>query len=308
MHSPLARVIVALLGGYIIILVLISSYRWISEEFPQRPAQTQKIERIQHTFYHKEALDALHFYHQLPKSERTAVFKKLKENLVPLGSWLERINNESIMIICLGELHEENTRNFLAEYLFSKLRIDVLLLEATPAQLKRLLELIKEGRDYYPLLDADILNILYIAKQQNPDIKIWGIEETDDQQSKETGPQNTRDQFIARNFWNKFESGKRHVILFGALHCANESNWLFKNLTNRAPHSLQKSMTNMRVLGEHQNGPLEAFTYFLDEIGIAKRHFAIPDTRTLPSCIYTLFPELNRQTLTKYRVLIVFRS
>jgi hypothetical protein len=66
-------------------------------------------------------------------------------------------------------------------------------------------------------------------------------------------------------------------------------------------------MLNVQVLGEHQNGPLEAFVYFLDEIGIEKRNFVIPDTSALHPHIYELFQLLKRQILEKYCSLIVFR-
>jgi hypothetical protein len=66
-------------------------------------------------------------------------------------------------------------------------------------------------------------------------------------------------------------------------------------------------MLNVWVLGEHQNGPVEAFVYFLDEIGIEKKHFVIPNTNSLHPRIYELFQMLNQQTLEKYRTLIVFR-
>jgi hypothetical protein len=67
-------------------------------------------------------------------------------------------------------------------------------------------------------------------------------------------------------------------------------------------------MLNVRVLGEHQNGPVEAFVYFMEEIGVKKRDFVIPDTHSLPDPICEWFPSLNRQTLGKYRSLIVFRT
>jgi hypothetical protein len=66
-------------------------------------------------------------------------------------------------------------------------------------------------------------------------------------------------------------------------------------------------MLNVWVLDEHQNGPVEAFVYFLDEIGIERKHFVIPNTNSLHPRIYELFQMLNQQTLEKYRTLIVFR-
>ncbi len=104
MDSPLARVILALLSGHLIILLFLSVYDWIVKEFPRRPTKPPGAERIQHPFY-----------------------------------------------------HEESTRNFLAEEFFAKFSPDVLLLEASPKDLKRLIKRMDAGRDYFPLLDADIM-------------------------------------------------------------------------------------------------------------------------------------------------------
>jgi hypothetical protein len=152
------------------------------------------------------------------------------------------------------------------------------------------------------------MNLLRAAKNRNPEVKIWGIEETEKQEKKRRGYLNPRDRAIAHNFWDKFQPGERHIILFGALHCANESNWLFNNLCSQASPPLKERMLNVRVLGDRQNGPLEAFVYFLDEIGIKKKQFVISDTQSLHPRIYELFQTLDRQTLRKYRSLVVFRS
>lgn len=308
MNSPLARVILALLGGYLIILLLISVRGWMVAEYPSRPSKPPRSERIQHPFYHAEALNALHQFAQLPKSQKAAIREDLETNLIPMEQWLVHLTASDQQIICIGEYHEEATRNFLAEEFFTKFNTDVLLLEATSENLRRLTQRLAAGRDYFPLLGADILNILRAAKNRNPTIKIWGIEETDEQQEDKRGYSNSRDQSIANNFWDRFRSGQRHIILFGALHCTNEPNWLFTNLSNDAPFSLKEQMLNVQVLGEHQSGPIEAFLYFLDEIGIEKSTFVIPDTRSMPPRIYELFQTLKEQTLDKYGTVIVFRT
>jgi hypothetical protein len=208
----------------------------------------------------------------------------------------------------MGELHEESTRNFLAEEFFAKFSTDVLMLEATPEKLKGLIKRLDAGRDYFPLLDADIMKILRTVRDRNPAIKILGIEETDEQQKGKRDHSNSRDQSIANNFWDRFQPGRIHIILFGALHCTNEPNWLYEYLYSQASLPLKERMLNVRVLGEHQNGPLEAFVYFLDEIGIEKKRFVISDTHSLHPRIYELFKSLNREILGKYRSLIVFRN
>ena len=308
MDSPLARVILTTLGGYLLILLFISVYDWIHEEYPRRPTEPLKSGRIQHQRNHQDAIKALQLFSRLPKPEKTAIKESLKSNLISIKQWLTRLRQSNLQIVCMGELHKESTRSFLSKEFFANFSVDVLLLEATSEELKHLIKRMEAGRDYFPLLDADIMTILRSVRDRNPDIKIYGIEETDKQAKNHHGHSNTRDQSIAQNFWGTFEPGLRHVILFGALHCADESNWLFYNLCNQASPTLKDEMLNVRVLGEHQNGPVEAFVYFMDEIGIEKRHFVIPDTRSLPDHIDEWFPLLNRQTLKKYRSLIVFRK
>jgi len=307
MDSPLARVILAIFGGYLIILLFLSIYDWIVEEYPRRPTKPSSSECIQHPFYHEQVARALQRFSRLPEPEKTAIKNNLKSNLISMQQWLTQLGQSDYQVICMGELHEESTRNFLAEEFFAKFSTDVLLLEATPKNLKRLIKRMDDGREYFPLLNADIMKILRTVKNRNPAIKIWGIEETDEQQNGQQGHSNSRDQSIAHNFWNRFQPGRLHIILFGALHCTNDPNWLFKNLCDQASLPLKEHMLNVRVLEEHQNGPVEAFVYFLDQIGIEKKHFVIPNTNSLHPRIYELFKMLNRQTLEKYRSLVVFR-
>ena len=219
MDSPLARVILPLLGGYLIILLFLSVYDWIVEEYPRRPSKPPSSERIQQPFYHEEAVKVLQQFSRLPKSEKAAIRENLESSLISMEQWLTHLSQSDYQIICIGELHEESTRNFLAEEFFAKFSTDVLLLEVTPKDLKRLTKRMDAGRDYFPLLDADIMNILRTVKDRNPAIKIWGIEETDEQQKDKRGHSNSRDQSIAHNFWDRFQPGRRHIILFGALHC-----------------------------------------------------------------------------------------
>ena len=306
MDSPLARVILAILGGYLVILFGMSVYDWVLAEFPTRPNQPPIEKRIQHPIHHEEALRAIKLFSQLPPAEQTAIKASLESNLVSLDQWITQYARSNCQILCIGELHEEATRDFLAEKFFAKVRADTLLLEATPEELQRVIKRMEAGRDYFPLLHADIMRTLRAAIERNPDIRIRGIEETDIQQKEPKGSSNSRDRHIARNFWDSYQPGKRNIILFGALHCTNESSWLFQNLHNQAPAPLKDRMLNIAVLGEHQNGTLEAFVYFLDEIGIHKRHFVISDARLLHPRIYEAFRLLRRQ-IDKYRSVIVFR-
>jgi hypothetical protein len=59
MDPPLARVILALFGGHLIVLLFLSVYDWIIGEYPRRPTQPPSSERIEHPFYHEEVVKAL---------------------------------------------------------------------------------------------------------------------------------------------------------------------------------------------------------------------------------------------------------
>ena len=179
MDSPLARVILATLGGYLLILLFLSVYDWVLEEYPRRPTEPMKSERIQHQLHHQEAIKALQLFSRLPKHEKTAIKESLKSNLISIKQWLTRLRQSNFQILCMGELHKESTRSFLSKEFFANFSVDVLLLEATPEELKRLIKRMEAGRDYFPLLDADIMNILRTVRDRNPDIKIYGIEQTD---------------------------------------------------------------------------------------------------------------------------------
>jgi hypothetical protein len=308
MNSPLARVIMSVLSGYLILLLLLTVHDWYQKEFPSPPPPTSSSKRVQHPFHHSQALRALQHFSRLPGSEKSAIKSHLDRVLLSTERWLADLPRSNYKIICLGEVHEESTRAFLADRFFSKLPIDVLMLETTPDGLNRLIRRMEAGRRYFPLLDADIMSILHTVRAINPDVEIFGIDETDKQQENQNDPRGARDKSIARNFWSRYTPGSRHLILFGASHCANEPNWLFSRLCKQAPLPLSDQMLNVQVLEEHQRGPLEAFVYFLDEIGLEKKDFVIADTAGLHPRIYELFPLLDRQILKKYLTLIVFRT
>jgi hypothetical protein len=308
MNSPLVRVILATFAGYLAILLALSVYDWISAEYPKRPAPLPAAERVSHPFYHQAAVMALQRFSQLSEADKAAVRTHLTAGLTPMAQWAKRFDQTTDQIVCIGEHHEEATRRFLATAFFPAIGTDVLLLEATPDQMRGFVSRMTAGRDYYPLLGADILNVLRSATKRNPETEIRGIEETPAQQKTSPGRPNSRDRAIADNFWKHYRPGARHMVLFGALHCTNEPNWLFSNLRGQASPLLRRRMVNLLVVGEHQSGPVEAFVYFLDEIGVPRHSFVIPHTGALTPRINRWFDALRRQILEKYAVVVVFRD
>ena len=49
-----------------------------------------------------------------------------------MESWLTHLGQSDYQVMCIGEFHEESTRNFLAEEFFAKFSVDVLLMEVSP--------------------------------------------------------------------------------------------------------------------------------------------------------------------------------
>ena len=308
MDSPLARVILAVLSGYVIILLLMTAYNWIKIEYPQPPEVVGNTAGVRHAFHHAQAEAAVKRYFQLTPSTRNTIKENLATHLRSMDQWLRELDHAAYQVICLGELHEEATRTFLAETFFTGFSIDTLMLEAKPEVLNGIRRRMNAGRRYFPLLGADGLAIWRATEARNPSIRICGIEETDRQAKRQPGRSGTRDRAIAANFWRAFIPGERHVILFGALHCANEKNWLFHNLRSKAGAIPEEGLLNACVLGEHQNGVVEAFVFFLDAIGIAPKTFVIADTQALHPWIYKAFQELDHNIMRKYDALIVFKS
>ena len=307
MDSSFVRMTLFTLGGYALIALILFSYEWYREEYPSPPSRPPNLERIQHPYDHEHAVKALEWFSRQPGTERKLFLDYLASSFMPVEQWIFRLGHSDLEIMCLGESHMEGTRSFLAERLFPKLSVDTLLLEATPQELNRIFKKMNAGRTYFPLLDADILGLLRSSKAKNPDIEIFGIEETEAQLQHHGGHSWTRDQSIAQNFWSCYRPGKKNIVLFGAFHCSNAQGWLFHKLKIQASPELQEKMLNVLVLEEHHNGPLEAFVYFLDEIGMGKKSFVIPDTGNLHPQIPVLFDSLKRQVLDTFQTVIVFR-
>lgn len=254
------------------------------------------LARIQYPNYHLVALNALEKFAALPPLNQQEIRNTLKENLIDFKPWVTAFSENPPQLICLGENHDDHTRLFLANSFFTRFKPDILMVEATSEELAQIQY---NSRPYVPLLNADISAVL---KAQSPSTKIVGIEQTNAQKNI------SREQAIYHNLLKAVQTKRTNLVLFGALHCGDFDGWLYDLIsTSKAPF-VPDQITNLRVLGEHQDGSLEAFIYFLDEIGLRRNNFTITNTRRLSTWVYTQFPVLNDQTLKHYDTVIVFRS
>ena len=307
MGSPLARAALCLLGVYVALMLFLTARDWIREEYPSRPPEPATIDPVMHPHYHDQAVRGLEKFRSLPRPEQDKMRADIKRSLVPMDQWTKELGHSDHLLIFIGETHRETVRDFLAKEFFSRINLDSLLLEATPAELEKIFERLDKGRDYFPLLGADILAVLRAVRRRNPAVRIIGIEQTRRQRLEEKDVSGSRDRCIARNFWENYQPGKRNVILFGALHCADEPNWLYHNLRLKAPPALKARMLNVYVVEEHQTGEVEAFVWFLDQLGIDERQFVIPNADAHQQHIFDFFPALKSRILDKFSALAVFR-
>ena len=258
--------------------------------------------------HHPQAERALARVAALPAKERADLISDIGRTIQPFSTWLASLNQRSVTVLCIGENHEPYLRRFLADRLFSTLKADVLLLEATSHEVRRMRTRVEAGDEQVMLLDADIARLLRSALTANPRLVVDGIEERHEQLStrRQQGT-GSRESSIETNLRIRYRPGRRHVVLYGAFHCSHRGGWLFQRLRNRALPDPAESLVNLRVAWEHVEAPFEAFVYFLDEVGLAPGDFVITDPESLAARIDDWFPFLSANELHAFGALAVFR-
>ncbi|MGD8368859.1 MAG: hypothetical protein PVG78_14570 [Desulfobacterales bacterium] len=73
MDSPLVRTILAALGGYLLILLILFSLDWYREEFPKPQGETPDNDPIHQAVVRTEAADAMGRYSRLAETERKKI-------------------------------------------------------------------------------------------------------------------------------------------------------------------------------------------------------------------------------------------
>lgn len=218
-----------------------------------------------------------------------AGFKQaLLENRVPVDDWVAGLNADGPELLCLGETHDKAFRHDLAVNIFSKLEMDTLFLEAVPDEVARYQDELAAGAETVTMLGADIAEVLRTAKGRNPELRIVGIEETDAQERDRRGdPRVQRDSVIAWNLLQSFEPGRKHVALYGSLHCAKNdlglggSSPFYRHLLGEmGPERVQSVVVSRGGAGS------DLFAVFLQLAGLADESFVIPDTSLIPPSAY----------------------
>jgi hypothetical protein len=308
-RSPLAAYIAVVLGWPALLVISIVAYLWYLDEFHVPEAPPISHERVQHPNHNPVAVRALERFDALPEPEREAIRAGLRAAMVPVAAWLDGLDSAGFGLLCIGEDHDAHTRRFLAGRVFPVLRLDALHLETTPAGLADVERRLGQGRDYAPLLGADIAGILRAARTANPALSVTAIEETEPQRRDRARRRGgSREESLIANLAAAYVMGRRNAVLMGALHCTDDAGWLYERIRHRLPPGAAERAVNLRIVGEHQDGPLEAFIYFLDEADVTPGDFALADLDALPPVIRRWFPLLWHGTFARYRTVLVFRA
>ena len=300
----------------IVTLVLsLGGLAWFAAEWARlnfvpspRPIEPPADAFVQHIGYEGLVARAVEALEALPESARHTLIENLREHLGDLQSGLAAIASRRSTLLCIGERHLGTTRTFVAETMMPALAIDVLLLEAPEDEMTRILDQVGAGMVEVPLLGEDIAAVVRAARRANSDVVVAGIDESDAQKSQRIHRrEGSRDASITSNLRSHLRASKRHAVLFGALHCADQPNWLYRRVILGEHRVSRDHIHNVNVIGEHQDGTIEAFLEFIHLAGVPRRNFVLGDTRALDPLVYAWFPGLTRSFL-RFDSVVVFQE
>lgn len=290
-------------GAPLLLLALLQAGSWMHTLLRDPEPIFRPLQPIEHPNYRVLTEQALRAFHALPERRQSAIVDELQATITPAGDYLERLARQPPELLCLGENHDDYSRDWLARELLPRYPLNVLMLESGADKLAALQRRVTRGEHYVPLLGADIAGTLKVAQTHNPQLVLEAV----DLPAGARGSQPiSRDQFIAARVIGSRRAGGTHLVLLGALHCADNPGWLYRTLSMGGAGENYETLLNLRLLGMHQEGPGEAFVRFLDRIGLRHRDLAVTDTRRLPLPVQHWFS--NFDALRDYRALLIYRA
>lgn len=301
MNTTVRLILIALLWP-LAIIGLLTGLLWQQHlaETAQRSFMSASQALVAETMFNQASAA----YDSLEADERRALRQHLARHTSSLETWLNGLAASDRLVLCLGEYHRDSTRAYIARRVMPALPVATLMLEATHADVRRLLPRTEAADAVVPLLEADIGAIVRAARLANPDVRVVGVEETPEQH-RGRPPGATRDTAIAANVRAYLPAAGPTLILHGALHCANRPGRLFEHLRSGLPESAV--LRNVQVLGDHQDGPLNAFVRFLQRLDAVSGDFVIADTSALDPGVRDWFALLDRQVFRHFETVVVFR-
>jgi hypothetical protein len=286
------------------------TYEWARDNFVPPPSSREipKGARVQHPEFDHLREIAVRGFAEIPQAERQRLRANLASSITSIDTWLESLTREPPQLICIGERHDDATRAFLARRFFAHYPADALMLEMRGENLAILLRLMDAGSPRLSVLDADIAGIIRAAKQANPAVVVHGIEESREQVlARFETRAGSREESIVENFRARFRQGRRHAVLYGALHCADDSQWFIHRIRQPGNGIRVDQTLSVNVINAHESGGIEAFVNFLEDNGLPSPPFVIPRTAALDAEFSSWFPTLMRN-FQHYDAAIVFTA
>jgi hypothetical protein len=264
------------------------AYEWARDNFVSLPSpwKAPKGARVQHPESDRLREIAVRGFAEIPQAERRRLRANLASSIAPVDSWLDGLVREPPQLICVGERHDDATREFLARRFFVRYPVDVLMLEMRDSNLVILQRLMDAGSPRLSVLEADIAGIIRAAKQANPAVAVHAIDE---------------------NFRDRFRQGRRHAMLYGAFHCADDSQWFIHRIRKPGNGIRVDQTLSVNVINAHESAGIEAFVNFLEDNGLPSPPFVIPSTAALDAEFYSWFPSLMSK-FQHYDATIVFTA
>lgn len=252
---------------------------------------------------------ALMQFAALPPARRDAVRASLWDHLHPVDAWVRELDRSAPSILCLGETHNQPARRFVAEQFFPYYHIDRLLLETSPAEARRIALQVEGGAREIGLLGVDIGAAVIATKGRNPRVRIDGLEGVGSGRSLEgTRVEESldRERALAERFWVDYEPGTRHVLLYGGLHCADWSLWMFHHLVIAAPDARARGdLWSVRLLARDHDASTLAFARFATRFGLPAEDLVIADTAALAPELRRWFPLFNQTVLGPFDAVVI---
>ncbi|MDX1514526.1 MAG: hypothetical protein R3174_12385 [Gammaproteobacteria bacterium] len=300
-----------LLYGTILVILgifLAMGFEWAKENFvpsPTAPAPPSDGD-VRYPDFDYLRTNALRELADIPAFERQQVRGNISAAVTPLDAWLGKLRRAQPELICVGESHDDVTRAFLARRFFPRYPVDTLMLESTHDELAILLKLIDSGSSRLSLLKADVAEVIRAARLANPRVAVRGIEESRAQFiARFENRSGSREHSIVENFRTHFRRGKRHAVLYGALHCIDEPSWFYGKVRALDAGGPELTTLSVNVVNAHESGETEAFVNFLEALELPPPPFVVPHTSLLHVEVYAWFPQLSR-TFLQYDAVIVF--
>lgn len=308
MNTYIFRTVATILGVPVVAFLLLQAYFWYENLREDHTLAALSSERIQFPLHHRWAQGALERFGALTPDEQAEMRALVRQSIQGLESWLEALNRQDVALICLGENHDGHLRRMIAERILSRFPTDILMLEGDRTDAARLLRH-SPISDYVPLLlGVDMSPVIRAVKHANPEARVLGIEETAAQfKGRKAGDGSARDGTIEQNLRAVYQPGKRHIVLYGAFHCSHNTQRFYNRLNDDFPGLDNRVRLNVRVAREHIEAPVEAFMYFLDEIGLPRRDIVITDPAALVRRFREWFPFFTTNELDHFSKMIIMR-